>query len=331
VRRLVLLATVAVVLWSGAAARAETFVLIVSGLGGEEIYSERFHDWSVRVLDAATKDGVAPDRMIYLAEDPTVDEERIDGVSRKENVEAELRRLLSRASSEDQLWILLFGHGSQRDGHTRFNLPGPDITGADFAALLEGAPVGTLAFVNASSSSGSFLPTLSAANRVIVTATRSGSERLAPNFGGFFSQAFVDGLGDVDKDERVSLLEAFNYARVEVERDYRDSGRLPTEHALLDDNGDGEGSLEPSITAADGGLASRLFFARGTEASDASPEIAALLAEKDDLEDRIVSLRAQKDSLPEDLYLEELQTLLVALAENREATDALQVENPDDG
>lgn len=329
-RRFALSATVAAVLWSGAAARAETFVLIVSGLGGEEIYSERFHDWSVRVLDAATKDGVAPDRMIYLAEDPTVDEERIDGVSRKENVEAELRRLLSRASSEDQLWILLFGHGSQRDGHTRFNLPGPDMTDADFAALLEGAPVGTLAFINTSSSSANFLPTLSAIDRVIVTATRSGSERLAPSFGGFFSQAFANGLGDVDKDERVSLLEAFNYARVEVERDYRDSGRLPTEHALLDDNGDGEGSLEPSIAAADGGLASRLFFSRGTEASDASPEIAALVAEKDDLEDRIVSLRAQKDSLPEDLYLEELQTLLVALAENRETMDALQGESHDD-
>ena len=330
-KRFALSAAVAAAFLSGPVLRADTFLLIVSGLGGDEGYSERFHDWSVSVLEAATEDGIPSDNVVYLAEDPGLDEERIQGESRKENVEAALRGLLGRAGVDDQIWIVLFGHGSERGGHTRFNLPGPDMTDADFAALLEGAPVKTVAFVNASSSSGSFVPTLSAAGRVIVTATRSGSERHAPTFGGFFSQAFTDGLADVDKDERVSLLEAFNYARVEVERDYRDSGRLPTEHALLDDNGDGEGSLEPTIGGADGSLASRLFFARGAEIDpDASPRTAALLAEKDDLEDRIASLRAQKDGLDEGLYLKELQTLLLALAENREAIDATQAEQPDE-
>ena len=195
----VLSATVAAALLSGAVLRADTFLLIVSGLGGDEAYSERFHDWSMGILEAATEDGIASDKIIYLAEDPGIDEERIQGESRKENVEAALQRLLGRAGADDQLWIVLFGHGSQRGDRTRFNLPGPDMTDADFAALLEGAQVKTVAFINASSSSGSFLPTLSAEGRVIVTATRSGSERHAPTFGGFFSQAFADGLADVDK------------------------------------------------------------------------------------------------------------------------------------
>ena len=309
-------------------ARPDTFLLIVSGVGGEESYSQSFYDWSKTIFEAASAAGIASDNITYLAEDPARDPVRIREISSKENIQAVLAEILAKAGEDDELWVILFGHGSSRRGQSRFNLPGPDMSDEEFAVALENARVKTLAFVDTSSASAGFLSALSSEGRVIVTATRSAAERLAPIFGAVFAEAFVGGVADVDKDERVSLLEAFRYARIEVERRYRDDGRLLTEHALLDDNGDGEGSLEPAVEGLDGSLASRVFFARSAELdADASLQLASLLEEKERLEVRIGELRRQKDSLEEDVYLQELETLLLALARTSEDIRSLSPES----
>jgi hypothetical protein len=174
---------------------------------------------------------------------------------------------------------------------------------------------------NASSASGDFVRLLSAPGRTIVTATRSASERHATVFGRFFSESFADNRADVDKDERVSLLEAFDYARSAVGRSFESDGRMATEHALLDDNGDRNGSIQPAAQGdGDGRVASRLFLGGVVEAGG-SPELQQLRARKDELEDRIADLRARRASLDEQLYLEELETLLLDLARTNEEID----------
>jgi len=314
---------------SPAAVVADSYLLVVSGVGGDESYSEAFHSWSRAVIEAAENDGLAPENITFLAEDPAADPDHVDGESTKENVEATFSGLAGSTGSEDQLWIVLFGHGSARGGQSRFNLVGPDMTAEDFGTQISRLQLKSVVFVNGSSASAGFIEVLSAADRAVITATRSDRERHAPIFGEFFSAAFSNGQADVDKDDRVSLLEAFNFARIEVDRRYRDTGRLPTEHALLDDDGDGEGTLEPSLTSGDGSLASRLFLVRAATASaTASPEVAALLAEKESLEDQIAALRSQKESLSEELYLTELETLLVALARKNEEIRNLEASEP---
>ena len=323
-RRRVAAALLAAILWPSVAAIGDTYLLVVSGVGGEESYSQSFYEWSLAVLDAALEAGVEPDNLIYLAEEPALNPERIRGASTRENVTEAVVELVDRAGETDQLWIVLFGHGSARNGQNRFNLLGPDMSETDFASLLSDVSARTLAFVNTSSASAGFVAALSSSDRVVVTATRSDAERNATTFGEFFSTSFSNGEADVDKDDRVSLLEAFNYARSEVARSYRDAGHLSTEHALLDDDGDGEGSLEPGLEGGDGSLASRTFFVRGAEGQAAtSPELAALLGQREALEDQIAALRSQKESLDEELYLEELEALLLALARKGEEIRAL--------
>jgi hypothetical protein len=301
---------------AAAPADAATHLLIISGLGGEESYSTSFHDWSVSLIDSAVAAGVPEANVVYLAEDPARDAQRIDGEARKETIAATLQKIAASAGAKDELWIVIFGHGSARGDEATVNLPGPDLSGNELAVMIDPLKLETIAIANASSASADFVERLSGPGRAIVTATRSISERHAPVFGGFFAEGFKDQRADVDKDERVSLLEAFDYARVAVARAFEEDGRMVTEHPMLDDNGDKKGSLEPKASGgdADGVLASRLFLGGETTQVASSPELDQLRARKDELEDRIAQLRGQRGAHDEEVYLRELETLLLDLA-----------------
>jgi hypothetical protein len=317
-------AVVAVSTTIAAPASAATHLLVISGLGGEESYSTAFHDWSVSLVSSALAAGMPADSVVYLAEDPARDAETIDGESRKETIEATLRKLGAAAGPEGELWLVLFGHGSTRGEETTVNLPGPDLSGGELAAILESLPVERVVIANASSASADFVQNLSAPGRAIVTATRTSSERHAPMFGGFFTEGFAGNKADVDKDQRVSLLEAFDYARVAVARAFESDGRMATEHPMLDDNGDRNGSLEPRAAGeVDGLAASRFFLGSGTVEVAGSPELDRLQAKKNELEGRIAELRAQRGARDEELYLQELETLLLDLARTNEEIQRL--------
>lgn len=303
---------------------AETYLLVASGLGGDESHVQQFHDWALRLLAAAAAAGIPPQHVTYLAEDPERDADRISGRSTKEVVLGALGELAERAGEQDLVWIVLIGHGSAADGTARLNLPGPDMTADDFATALAQF-ASRVAFVNTASASGAFLPALAGPGRAVVTATKSAGQRNETIFAGPFISALEDRAADLDKNGRVSLLEAFEYARQEVAKHYADESLLATENALLEDNGDGEGTLQPPLLATggaaeDGIVASRMYFGSATAApAGASSELAALLGEKEVLERRIEELRLQKGALPEELYLGELEALLLELARKDEA------------
>ncbi len=299
-------------------AAAQSHLIVISGLGGEPKYSEAFHRWAVTLMDAAVdRYGLPESNVIYVAETIDRDPTRISARSTQENVERALTDVAQRAGPDDQVFIFLIGHGNVRDGEARLNLPGPDMTAADFAKLLEAFPSQKIIFVNTASASGDFIQALAGVNRAIITATKSGYERNETVFAEYFVQAFSEDGADIDKDERVSVLEAFNYARRETMRLYEAGDRLLTEHALLDDNADGEGSAEPDPRESDGQLAQSLFLvaATGTPESvnPASPELAALYREKQALEEQIAALRARKDELNAEAYEQQLEDLLVEL------------------
>jgi hypothetical protein len=300
-------------------------LLIVTGLSGEEARKQIFHEWAVALILAAEESlDVPPDRIVYLAEEVAIDPARIDGRSTAENIEATLRDLAERVAPADRLAIVLIGHGSARGGESRINLPGPDLTAADFARLLDLFPTQAVAVVNTTSASGDFVAALSAPNRAIITATRDGRQNNATVFARYFVAAYGEDLADLDKDERVSLLEAYEYAVREVQRFYESEGRMLTETALLDDNGDGEGSHEPGPDSSDGLLARR-FFLNGDRRAAATasspdtpttddPELRALYERKQALEQRIEELRRIKETMDPEVYMTELESLLVDLA-----------------
>ena len=314
-------------LFPAATQAQNTHILLISGLGAEARYTDAFHGWLSRFADAATeKYAIPPERITYLGEKTDLDPTRIRARSTAENVRTAFAEIAAAMSPTDNLVVLLAGHGTFRNEIARFNIPGPDLTAEDMAGLVAGLGDRRVTFVNTASASGPFVQALSGPNRTIITATRSGRERNATRFGLHFVDAFADDGADADKDERVSMLEAFSYALREVQRQYESGNQLMTEHAVLDDNGDGEGSRELDDLEGDGALARTVFLtslggAAGAEAE--TPELRALYEEKAAIEARIADLRRVKGQMSQERYEDELEELLVELAlKNREIRGA---------
>jgi hypothetical protein len=282
-----------------------THVLIITGLGGEPQYSTAFYDAAKQVYDAAHgRWGVADSSLIYIAEDPARDPERIRGRSTRESVVDAFLALSHRVAPGDVVFVFLLGHGSGEGADSRVNLPGVDPTAAEYAALLGGFGKQTVIFVNASSASGDFARILAAPGRVIVTATKTSFERNESIFAKHFAAGITSGEADADKDGRVSVMEAFDYARREVARAYETERKLQTEHALVSDST----------------LAQTTSF--GNMPASADPRVASLVAERRALEDEVAALRARKAQMDSTSYERELERLLLAIAEKTQAIRA---------
>ena len=246
--------------------------------------------------------------------------------STKEEIEKALGALATAAGADDTVFIVLIGHGSFDGKIAKFNLPGPDMTPADFAAALKRFVSKKVVFVNTASASGPFVEALAAPGRTIVTATRTGAERFATLFGGYFVDALASDAADADKNRRVSVLEAFNAAKIDVARAYEKQGIMVTEHPLLEDGGDGEGSLEPAANGKDGQIAAILSL--GTPASALvlpdDPKLRQLYEERRELEQRVESLKLLKAGMDAAKYASELEKVLTDLALKTQQIRALE-------
>lgn len=309
---------------SGAGA---THVLLVTGLSGEPRFASAFHAAAASMYDAAKARWVGSDsNLVFLAEDPAKDPARINGRATKESIGAAILKLGSRSAAGDVVLIVLIGHGSGQGADSRLNLPGPDATAADFATWLSPLAGRTVVLVNASSGSGDFVPLLSGKDRIVVTATKSAMERNEITFFEHFAKAITTEAGDADRDGRVTVLEAFAFARREVAKGYQAKNLLATEHAILDDDGDGKGSAEPGGTAGDGALARTVAFGVAPLPSD--PRVAALVAERRGLEAQVDALRRRKGAMDSTAYELELERLLLEIATRSAAIRAVTGQKP---
>ncbi|MDH3760804.1 MAG: C13 family peptidase [Gammaproteobacteria bacterium] len=294
---------------------AQHHLLIISGIGGIDAYRELFAERATRLYESGVKAGIDEDNIILLSEAALPDANRSHRVSDKPTILQALREIGARTQAGDRVFIVLIGHGNARGDGAAFNLPGPDISAAELAAALTGLQNQLVVIVNTASASGPFIDALSGNNRVVITATSSGREYHATLFGDYFVSAFADSGADTDKDERVSMLEAFAFARRETQRAYDGEKQLLTEHALLDDNGDREGSLDPGEFEVDGALANRVYLQQPPSlALGASAQLVAMMQRKQDLEQSIGELKRQRESLSQIDYYAQLEELLVDLA-----------------
>lgn len=304
-------------------AQGRTHALIVVGLGGAAKYRERFHAQAMSLRTALTeRHGIPAEDVVYLGERPEDAPGVIADKSTRANILRVLGEISQRSAPLDRLLVILIGHGTSDRNETQFNVPGPDLTPADFQLGLIAFPTQTLALVHTGSASGGFIAPLSGPNRILIAATRTARERNATEFGQFFVEALTGESADLDKDERISLLEVYLYARAEVERFYQEENELLTEHSVLDDNGDGEGSHEAGLSGPDGPLAAT-FHLGGVSGTAAQvpddPELARLYEERTEIQTRIEQLRAVREAMDEDTYLTAIEDVLIELAlKNRE-------------
>ncbi len=284
--------------------------LIIGGISGEEDYAKRFGEWKERLrAQLAGRLGFAEDQITVLTEKPGPNETR----SSAEEVRQALVRLRNSVRPGQQLFIFLIGHGSFDGKVARFNLPGPDMTAEEYAALIDPIPSSRTVVVNLSSASGEFIKPLSRGGRIIVTATRSGMEQNAPKFAEHFIRALETAEADLDKNGRISILEAFRYGTRLTATLYEQSGRLATEHALLDDNGDGVG--HGGEEAGDGGLANLTYLdSLPRQQAGGDPALAALYEERMRMEGAIEQLRSRKAGMKPEEYQASLETMLIDLA-----------------
>jgi hypothetical protein len=300
-----------VVLFLCVSARADTVVLVTGASGGEE-YAKQFATWAERWESAASKWGAKCVRIGGDDDEKTSDHDRL-----RDRLQAEAKEM------KERLWLVLIGHGTFDGKHAKFNLRGPDVSTtelAEWCAAIERP----LAVIDCTSSSGPFLNALSARGRVIITATRSGHEQNFARFGDEISLAIGDPSADLDKDGQTSLLEAYLRASRRVEEAYASAARLATEHALLDDNGDGQGTpatwfqgIRATKQAKDGAaLDGPLAHCWHLVAGDQERQLSSAERERrDQLEQAIAALRAKKKDLSADDYYGQLEKLLIDLAQ----------------
>ena len=287
-------------------------VLLVVGAPGEDQYTGEFTAWTALWNKAATQ---ASANLVIIGLDPPHSTNDLDL----------LRQTLASEplKSPGDLWIVLIGHGTFDGREARFNLRGPDFSASDLAGWLK--PFSRpLAVINCASASAPFIPALSAPNRVIVTATRSGHEQNYARFGRYFARSIADPEADLDKDGQTSLLEAFLAASHQVAEFYTVENRLATEHPLLDDNGDGLGTpggdwfrgIHAVKKAAEGasldGRRAHQFHLVRSALEQKLPS--NVRAQRDKLELAISGLRDHKKEMDEDTYYRQLEELLIDLA-----------------
>lgn len=280
---------------------AKTFCLTVAGLGGEEEYDQKFASWAQEI-----------DKTMKAGGSDTVVETLYGANATKAQVRAALEKFGAQATAQDALVIMLIGHGGFDGTDYKMNLPGPDISATELAAFLDRVPAARQLVVNMTSASGGSIHALSKPSRVVITATKTGTEKNATVFARYWAEALRDAAADTDKNEVISALEAYKYAEQKTKQFYEAQKRLSTEHALLD-NG------EPQGATAAGRFA--LLRIGSVQKAAADPAKRALLARREQLEQEIDSLKLQKAAMPADEYKKQLSTLLLDLARTQAELD----------
>jgi hypothetical protein len=300
---------------SAPAAAQSARLAVIVGLAGDPEHAELFQRWASTLVDASGKLGIPKGQVVYLSEKPEVDPERITGKSTKEQI-VKAFDMLAGAGPEDPVFIIQIGHGTFDGKVAKFNLPGPDMTPDDFEPLLKKLKSKNVVLVNTGSASGPFVETLAAPGRTIVAATRNGAERFATLFGGFFVDALAGTEADADKNGRTSVLEAFDFAKRQVNVAYEREGIMVTEHAILSDNGEKQGTQTPTAEGKQGRTASMLTLGSTAPADSlpADPKLRALYTERRDLERRLEGLKLLKESMEPARYASELERLATELA-----------------
>src|ERR1051326_451694 len=283
------------------------FAVIIDGPGGEEVYAHQFDQWTDQLRSSlAEKFGFDRRNIRVLSEKG---EQRATA----EGVRKTFTELKSQLDANNVLFVFLIGHGSFDGKEAKFNLVGPDLSASEYNVMLSSLPTPRVIVFNMASASGEFIKSLAAKGRIVITATRNGQETNATRFTGFFIAALNATDADTDQDGHISVLEAFVYANRLTEDFYKRAGRLATEHALIDDNGDGVG--HDKLEAGEGLLA-RATYLDSLSVDEAAATAAAgrLMKERTRLEGEIEQLIARKANMPEPEYEATLERLFIELA-----------------
>ncbi len=291
---------------------AASYYVTIAGLGGAPEYETQFEKWAADLDHELHANG--PDAHAVTLSGPSVTRQRIQQT---------LATVAAQSQSDDAFALFLIGHGTFDGTNYKFNIPGPDITAAELASLLNRIPARRQLVVNMTSCSGASLAVLAKKDRVVITATKSGNEKNATVFARYWIDALRDPAADSDKNGTVSALEAFRYAERKTAAYFDSEKLLATEHPMLSDTGSSNAARDPNPENGQGMLAAAFPLIRPqTEiAAAAAPQKQRLLTKKQDLEAKIDRLKYQKAAMDPREYKQQLSALLLDLARTQAEID----------
>jgi hypothetical protein len=304
---------IAALLFLGAlSAGAANYYVTVAGLGGLPEYETQFVKWAADLEKQLQANG-SDAHVVTLS----------GNAATRQQVEQALAHAASEVAPGDAFTLFLIGHGTFDGTDYKINLPGPDMTAAELAGLLNKIPAERQLVVNMTSASGASIAALAKKDRIVIVATKSGTEKNTPVFARYWIDALRDPAADADKNGTVSALEAFRYAERKTAGYFDSEKLLATEHALLTDTAKANAVHDPKPDNGQGILAAAFPVLRPhTEvAKNTTPEKQKFLAKKQDLEAKIDRLKYQKAALSEDEYRQQLTALLVELARTQAEID----------
>ena len=293
-------------------ASADNFYVTVAGLGGEPDYEQRFTALANDIDKLLKSSG--SDVHVFTLSGPQATRAHLT-----ETMEA----VAKQTKPDDGFVLILIGHGSFDNVDYKINLPGPDISATELAALCDRVPAKRQLIVNTTSASGGSVAAFQKPGRAIIAATKTGTEKNATVFARYWVEALRDPTADVNKDDAISALEAFQFATRKTAEFYESQKRLATEHSVFEDAGKKEPVREPSTASGEGMLISSFSLVRigAAQRAAADPAKRELLAKKEELERKIDTLKYQKAAMEEDEYKKELTSALLDLARIQEVLD----------
>jgi len=293
-----------ILLFAAMPLHATVYYVTVAGLGGEPDYDQRF---TATAMDLDKIFKASTGAHVYTLTGAQATKARLSEI---------MATIARQAKPEDDLVIILIGHGSYDGVEYKFNLVGPDISAIELANMCDRVPTRRELIVNTTSASGGSVAALERAGRGVIAATKNGTEKNATVFARYWAEALQDPTADVDKSDSISAMEALTYADKKTAAFYESQKRLATEHPVFEDTGHGEAVKPSAAEGREGALLTSLTVVRigAAQAAMTDPAKRELMLKKEDIEQRIDALKYQKAAMQPGEYKKQLTAALLELA-----------------
>jgi hypothetical protein len=221
--------------------------LIMCGHPGDAAHAKSFAETVGKLREGLTRTvGIHAERQhVLFGSEMPKDMPGATGPATKEAVAAAVAEVRKNLRPDDGLWVICLGHGHHDGKQAQWCLPGPDLSAAEFGKLFAGVNCREQVFVMTHSLSGYFIAPLAKRDRVVIAATEADAETNETTFPAVFAKALATGFDpaehDIDKDGRITLFDLFVVTAKEIAQSYAGAEQVATEHAQLDDDGDGVG------------------------------------------------------------------------------------------
>lgn len=236
---------------------SQRYAVVVSGASLDSQHYKWFLNSTNMAYKLLKNNGYIDENIYYLFENSK--ELYVDYEATIDNFKKISAELQEKAKDKDNIVLFLIGHGSYRSTNSYYSLSDYSLSDIELAELFKNIKRNKLVFVFSPCNSGGFVDNLSGKNTIVITSTRKDESNRAAFIEPFLTS--FDGIGDTDKNGKVSFEEAFNYACINVKEQFADNDwSTLTEHAQLDDNGDKISHEYPITDSGDGLLAEDTYL-----------------------------------------------------------------------